>query len=92
MTAAACGEQGAWALSVSDEGPGIAPEHRGRLFEAYVRGETHGQAGVGLGLAIAFQAARLLGATLALESTAGVGSTFRLTIPSLESKPPALQA
>jgi signal transduction histidine kinase len=91
VAAAACGEQGAWALSVSDEGPGIAPEHRGRLFEAYVRGETHGQTGVGLGLAIAFQAARLLGATLALESTAGVGSTFRLTIPSHEPRPPALE-
>lgn len=77
------GESLGWELAVSDQGPGIAPQHRQRLFEAFARGETHGQPGVGLGLAIAAQAARLLGGTLALDSEVGVGSTFRATIPDL---------
>ena len=70
-----------WSLSVSDEGPGIPPDKLGTIFEAFRRGEVHGQEGVGLGLAIAAQAAKLLGAELTVESKLGVGSTFRLTFP-----------
>jgi signal transduction histidine kinase len=76
------GRQGAWALSVSDEGPGIAPEHVTRIFEAFRRGEMHGQSGVGLGLAIASRAARLLGAELTVESELGKGSRFSLVFPA----------
>jgi signal transduction histidine kinase len=68
-------------ISVTDEGPGIAHEHLGRIFEAFKRGEGHGQIGVGLGLAIASQAAKLLGAEIRVESTIGVGSTFTLILP-----------
>jgi K+-sensing histidine kinase KdpD len=68
-------------LWVSDEGPGIAPEVTQRIFEAFQRGEVHGQSGVGLGLAIAAQAAKLLEATLTVESRVGAGSTFRLALP-----------
>src|SRR5262249_25682643 len=40
-------------ISVSDDGPGIAPEHRERVFEPYVQlGERRSGGGVGLGLAI----------------------------------------
>ncbi|MDB5296046.1 MAG: histidine kinase, partial [Phycisphaerales bacterium] len=75
------GRKGGWALSVSDEGPGIAPEHLTRIFEAFRRGEMHGQQGVGLGLAIASRAAKLLSAGLTVESTVGKGATFRLALP-----------
>ena len=68
-------------VAVSDEGPGIAPEQIDRIFDAFRRGEGHAQAGVGLGLTIASQAAKLLGATLTVESTPGVGLTFALTLP-----------
>ncbi len=68
-------------LWVSDEGPGIAPEKMKHIFEAFKRGEVHGQRGVGLGLAIASQGARLLNAELTVESKLGVGSTFRLAFP-----------
>jgi signal transduction histidine kinase len=68
-------------ISVSDEGPGIAYEHLGRIFEAFQRGDAHGQPGVGLGLAIASQAAKLLGAEVRVESIIGVGSTFTLILP-----------
>jgi signal transduction histidine kinase len=78
---ATCGADGRCAISVSDEGPGIAVEHLNRIFDAFARGEMYGQGGVGLGLAIASQAAKLLGAELAVESAVGTGSAFRLVLP-----------
>ena len=81
-----------WILAVSDEGPGIAPENLSRLFDAFSRGDTHGQAGLGLGLSIASQASELLGAKLEVESKLGVGSTFRLLLEqkSIERSSPAV--
>jgi signal transduction histidine kinase len=70
-----------WTVSVSDHGPGIADDQKARLFEAFRRGDAHGQDGVGLGLAIAAQAARLLEAELTVQSALGEGSTFSLTLP-----------
>ena len=70
-----------WVISVSDEGPGIAEEHRERIFEAFRRGDMHGPNGVGLGLAIASRAAKLLGTELTVESKLGIGSTFRFALP-----------
>ena len=81
------GKSTGWVLSISDEGPGIAPENLSNLFDAFKRGETHGQPGVGLGLTIAAQAARLLGGELAVESKLNVGSTFRLVLPSYAPAP-----
>jgi signal transduction histidine kinase len=68
-------------VSVSDEGPGIAPNQQKVIFEAFQRGDTHGQGGMGLGLAIASQAARLLGGQLRVSSQLGAGSTFSLALP-----------
>ena len=87
--AAETGEHRGWEVSVSDQGPGIAPQHRQRLFEAFARGDTHGQPGVGLGLAIASHAARLLGGQLTFESEVGAGSTFRFHVPDLRPEEPA---
>jgi signal transduction histidine kinase len=81
------GKSTGWVLSISDEGPGIAPENLSNLFDAFKRGETHGQPGVGLGLTIAAHAARLLGGELAVESKLNVGSTFRLVLPSYAPAP-----
>ena len=78
-----------WEIDVSDEGPGIAPHHRDRMFQAFSRGETHGQAGVGLGLAIANQAARLLGGRLSFESELDKGSVFRFSLPGMRPDPGA---
>ena len=69
------------AISVSDEGPGIAVEHMDRIFDSFRRGEAHAQPGVGLGLTIASQAAKLLHATLSVESKIGIGSNFSLMLP-----------
>jgi signal transduction histidine kinase len=69
------------AISVIDTGPGIAPDRLNHLFAPYIRGETHGQDGVGLGLSIAKQAADLIGATIRVESKLGTGSAFVLELP-----------
>jgi signal transduction histidine kinase len=83
LSAAPWAEQGrgGWALSVSDQGPGIARDQMGKLFDAFTRGDTHGQPGVGLGLAIASQAAKLLGGRLTVTSELGQGATFSLLLP-----------
>jgi signal transduction histidine kinase len=81
-----CGPGSACRLSVADEGPGIAPDKLAEMFQAYSRGETHGQSGTGLGLSIARQAADLLGAKLWAESKLGEGSTFHIDLPP---QPPA---
>ncbi len=70
-----------WRLGVSDDGPGIDESKLSELFAPFVRGETYGQPGVGLGLSIARQAAEVLGAKLWAESKPGTGSKFYLRLP-----------
>lgn len=70
-----------WKVSVIDQGPGIAPEKLAAIFEAFTRGDTHGQPGIGLGLTIASHAARVLGSQLMVESRLGKGSTFSFVLP-----------
>ena len=69
-------------ISVLDDGPGIEPGRLASLFAPFTRGETHGQAGNGLGLTIARQAADLLGASLHAESKPGAGTAFHLELPA----------
>lgn len=77
-------------LSVQDEGPGIAPENHGRIFDKFTQlesAETREHSGTGLGLTISRDLARLLQGHLELESDAGRGATFRLILPlRLESE------
>lgn len=71
-------------IEVTDNGPGIAPEHLGRLFDRFYRVDNardRQQGGSGLGLAIARSIAEAHGGTLAVESIVGHGSTFTLRIP-----------
>lgn len=75
------GEERGWLISISDQGPGIAPENLRHLFEAFRRGNTYGTPGVGLGLSIASHATKLLGGMLEVESKVNDGSTFRLVLP-----------
>ena len=70
-------------VSVHDAGPGIAPEHRERIFEPYE--PTLGVAasrGTGLALALARQLARMMGGDITVEGTAGEGTTFHLDLPT----------
>lgn len=70
------------ALSVADNGPGVAPELRERLTARFVRGETEGE-GCGLGLSIAARVAALSHAQLELGDglpRAGGGYGFAATL------------
>lgn len=67
-------------LSVSDEGPGIPPEERQAIFEAFHRGRTSAP-GTGLGLYLARELAVAMGGTLAVDSEVGRGSTFTVELP-----------
>ncbi len=68
-------------VEVNDTGPGIAPDHRERIFDRFYRVENVDQtAGAGLGLAIARWAAELNGGHIELEGAPGKGSTFRLVL------------
>ena len=70
------------AISVSDTGPGIAPEHRDDIFNEFTRINDHSTAtGHGLGLPIARRVARLLGGELGVADNSGPGTTFVLWLP-----------
>jgi two-component system sensor histidine kinase TctE len=70
------------ACSVSDDGPSIPPQERGRVFERFHRLLGSSRDGSGLGLAIAQEIARLHGAEIALNEDAdGIGNTFIVTFP-----------
>ena len=72
-------------VEVADDGPGIAEEHRERVFERFYRvddARSRSTGGVGLGLAIARWAVELNGGRLELESRLGNGSTFRVRLPA----------
>ncbi len=74
-------------VSVSDTGPGVAPEERGKIFDKYYRSnKTAGIKGTGLGLAIVKAVAEAHGGRVELESEQGKGSTFRLLIPVDQSR------
>ena len=70
-------------VRVNDTGRGIALERLDAIFDPFVQeGKVAGdsQSGVGLGLAISRDLARLMDAELTVESSLGSGSTFTLTL------------
>jgi signal transduction histidine kinase len=75
-------------IQVDDSGPGIAPADLGRVLQPYVRLDTSrspGSGGVGLGLAVAHQAALAHGGTLALSNRAEGGLRATLCLPGASS-------
>ena len=71
-------------LSVADEGAGIAPEHRERIFDRFFRldeGRSRGEGGAGLGLAIAKWAVEANGGHITVEGGTQGGALFRITLP-----------
>jgi len=74
-------------VTVSDRGPGIPADERGRVFQRFFRGAHARGSGSGLGLAIAEEAARVLGAQLVLDDRAdgASGLEARLGLPKAAS-------
>lgn len=71
-----------WLLQVDDDGPGIPPEHRARVFERFWRGRAEDERGAGLGLAIVREAARALGGEVTLQAgPGGRGCRFAVSLP-----------
>jgi heavy metal sensor kinase len=72
-------------ISVSDTGPGIAPEYQEKIFEPFFRLDKarsrSGGGGVGLGLAIARRAVERTGGRIIVESKSNRGSVFRIALP-----------
>ena len=75
-------------LEVADEGPGLAAERAGRVFDRFYRADRsrsrEGGAGAGLGLAIARSLARAHDGEVELSTAPGEGACFRLVLPLLE--------
>jgi two-component system phosphate regulon sensor histidine kinase PhoR len=71
-------------VTVSDDGPGIAPEHLPRIFERFYRvdkARSRDLGGTGLGLAIVKHLAESIGATVGVASDVGRGTRFTVLLP-----------
>ncbi|MBL8226559.1 MAG: sensor histidine kinase KdpD [Chromatiales bacterium] len=80
VTAAAAGS--GVTIDVADDGPGLPPGDAERLFGKFQRGRDEGATpGVGLGLAICREIARLHGGNVVAMVRPGGGALFRVTLP-----------
>lgn len=77
-------EDGHARITVSDDGPGISPSFRARLFERFAQEDgahQQGHAGTGLGLAITKAIVDAHHGTIELDPAAGPGATFHVRLP-----------
>ncbi|HXE71701.1 MAG TPA: ATP-binding protein [Candidatus Nitrosotenuis sp.] len=70
-------------LSVSDQGRGVAPGERERIFGLFQRGEKPGARGTGLGLFICKAIVEAHGGRIGVDTPAGGGARFYFTVPGI---------
>ncbi len=77
---------GGWChLTVADDGVGIPDDALDRIFEPFERGAAPATVtGTGIGLAIVDRLVTAMNGTITVESAVGIGSTFRISIPSAD--------
>jgi signal transduction histidine kinase len=68
------------AVSLSDSGVGIKPEHLERIFDLYF---TTKEKGSGIGLSMVYRTIQMHDGDIEVQSTPGVGSTFRVLLPQV---------
>ncbi len=71
-------------FQVTDTGPGLSAEQQGIIFDRFTQvdaGHTRQHGGTGLGLSIVRELVNLLGGEVAVQSEAGHGATFNVTLP-----------
>ena len=71
-------------IAVADQGPGVPPEHRERIFHRFFRvdeSRTRDRGGAGLGLAIAKWAVDINGGSIVVDQLPEGGSEFRILLP-----------
>jgi signal transduction histidine kinase len=70
-------------MTVSDDGPGIAPDFLSRIFEPFYTTKARG---TGLGLAITHNIVKRHGGFIRVQSKLGVGTTFEVFLPALAAE------
>ncbi len=73
-------------VTFRDSGPGIQPEHLGKIFDPFFSTK---ETGTGLGLALTQQIITEHGGTIEVQSGAGPGTTFTVRLPALSPQPGA---
>ncbi|PUE32292.1 hypothetical protein B9Z35_01720 [Limnohabitans sp. Jir61] len=74
-----CDDQQVW-FEVKDNGPGIPPDVLKKIFDPFFTTKDPGT-GTGLGLSVSQNIIQQHGGTLTVDSTVGVGTTFKITLP-----------
>ena len=84
-------ENGVVRVAVRDEGDGIPPQDRSRIFSKFFRGDAaqSGVGGVGLGLAISREIVEAHGGRMGFESASGQGALFWFELPLADESAPA---
>ena len=71
-------------ITVADNGPGVPPEHRAKVFEPFFSTKGHG--GTGLGLAVCRKIVHELVGTIELMSPQGGGAEFVIRLPTADAR------
>jgi signal transduction histidine kinase len=85
LTLTSAQEAGQCVLMIADEGPGIAPELREKIFNLYFSTKEKGS---GIGLAMTFRIVQLHSGKIDVVSEVGKGTTFLLRFPTLRTIEP----